>query len=63
MLKIFWMDRITTEQVLERMDKEMEIFFTIKRRKLEFLGHVRRNSKYEILQLIMQGKIVGRRST
>lgn len=37
--------------VLERMDKEM--LFTIKRRKLEFLGHVMRNLKYEILQLIL----------
>lgn len=62
MLKISWTDRVTNQQVLERMNKELEVLFTIKKRKLEFLGHISRNDKYEILQLIMQGKIIGRRS-
>ncbi|CAH1224416.1 unnamed protein product [Diabrotica balteata] len=61
-LKISWTDRITNKEVLERVGKEREIITTIQTRKLEYLGHVMRGPKYEILRLIIQGKIQGRRS-
>jgi len=32
----------------------------VKRRKLEYFGHIMRNNKYRILQNIIQGKVVGR---
>ena len=34
---------------------------TIKRRKTAYLGHVIRNERYHLIQLIMEGKIEGRR--
>lgn len=36
--------------------------YIIKKRKLEYLGHVMRNKdRYSLLQTIIQGKILGRR--
>lgn len=62
MLKISWTDKVTNKEVLRRVEKETELIFTIQRRKLEYLGHVMRGPKYEILRLIIQGKISGKRS-
>lgn len=61
-LRISWIDRITNDTVLIRMNKEREIVRTIKTRKLSYFAHVMRNpEKYSLLQLVMQGKIVGKR--
>lgn len=61
-LKIPWTDRVRNEEVLRRLNKDMEIELTIKRRKLGYLGHLMRHERYKILQEIMQGKIEGKRS-
>jgi hypothetical protein len=62
-LKISWTDRVTNQLVLERMGKQKELLTTIKTRKLEYFGHIlRNNQRYNILQLILQGKIEGKRS-
>jgi hypothetical protein len=61
-LKIQWVQRITNAEVLRRLNKELEIMNSIKRRKLEYLGHITRGEKYELLRIIMQGRIQGRRS-
>lgn len=61
-LKIPWVDRITNAEVMRRMCKEKEIISTIKKRKLQYLGHIMRGEKYQLLQIIMQGKIQGKRS-
>lgn len=61
-LRISWVDRVTNETLLERMEKEKEVMKTIKRRKLEYLGHIMRNdNKYKLLKSILQGKVVGKR--
>lgn len=62
MWRISWKDKITNVEVLVKMQKECEIINTIKKRKLEYLGHIMRGSKYTLLRLIMQGKIKGRRN-
>lgn len=61
MLKISWTDRVKNETVLQRMHKRLELLNTIKKRKLQYLGHIMRNEKYALLQLILQGKIQGKR--
>lgn len=61
MLKIPWTEHATNEEVLNRMGIERELLQTVKRRKAAYLGHIFRNSKYQFLQLIMEGKIEGRR--
>lgn len=61
-LRISWVDRITNVEVLRRMGKDCDILNTVKGRKLEYLGHVMRNeNRYGLLQLILQGKVYGRR--
>ncbi|KAL0860165.1 hypothetical protein ABMA27_010472 [Loxostege sticticalis] len=61
-LKIPWSDRVTNIEVLNRLKKKTELINTIKRRKLSYFGHVMRNDKYRMLQLVIQGKIAGKRS-
>uniref|UniRef100_A0A8D9BDT9 Uncharacterized protein n=1 Tax=Cacopsylla melanoneura TaxID=428564 RepID=A0A8D9BDT9_9HEMI len=62
MLRIPWTDRVTNVEVLRRMNKNMELEHTIKKRKLEYLGHILRGTKYKMLNLILEGRIEGRRS-
>jgi len=58
MLKISRTDHITNQKALERMGKEKELLTTVKARKVEYTGHIKRNiQRYKILQLILQGKI------
>ena len=60
-LRVSWTERVTNMTILGSMNKKMEVLNAIKRRKLEYLGHIMRNKKYNILQIIMQGKIQGSR--
>lgn len=61
MMKIPWTARVTNVEVLKRIGSKMLVLNTIKRRKMEYLGHVLRNGKYQLLHNIIQGKIEGRR--
>ncbi|CAG9832062.1 unnamed protein product [Diabrotica balteata] len=62
-LRISWTEHVTNEEVLRRIGKEREVGISIKKRKLEYLGHVMRHNKYRVLQLIVQGKIDSRRGS
>lgn len=59
MLKIPWRARVTSVEVLWCVNKMTEITSTDKRRKLEYFGHIMWSSKYNLLQLIRQGKTGG----
>lgn len=62
MLKISWMDHVRNEDVMRRMNKDLEVVPNIKIRKLQYFGHVMRHpEKYGTLHLIMQGKINSKR--
>ena len=61
MLRISWTHHVTNENVLQRIGHQQELLKTVKQRKLAYFGHIMRNEKYHILQLIMQGKVKGRR--
>ncbi|KAL0270637.1 UNVERIFIED_CONTAM: hypothetical protein PYX00_001950 [Menopon gallinae] len=50
MLKIPWTRHMTNAEVLARMDKERELLYEVKRRKLHYFGHTLRNAKYKLLQ-------------
>lgn len=58
-LKIPWTAKVTNYMTLQRLSKQTEMLETIKRRKLEYLGHVMRNKK--LFQIIISGKIEGKR--
>ena len=40
LLKIYWVDHVTNDEVLRRVGKNREPLLNIKRRKLEYFGHV-----------------------
>ena len=60
-LKISWTEKVTNEEVLRRVNKERELFHVVKKRKTAYLGHIMRNEKYRFLQLMIKGKIEGKR--
>lgn len=51
---------VTNPAVLERIGKQKVVLITIKTCKLEYLGHMRNPQRYELLQLILQGKTEGK---
>ncbi|KAF6214379.1 hypothetical protein GE061_009119 [Apolygus lucorum] len=61
LLRISWVDRVTNAQVLHGMGcSQPELLYIVKKRKLEYLGHVLRNEeKYRLLQNVLQGKVKG----
>ncbi|KAH1023806.1 hypothetical protein HUJ05_003406 [Dendroctonus ponderosae] len=61
LLRVTWSERIINVVILQRLNKTTEILSTIKKRKLEYLGHVMRGEKYRLLQNIVHGKIHGSR--
>lgn len=60
-LKIPWTAKVTNVDVLASVNKERELFNTIKKRKTAYLGHIMRGEKYKYLQLVIEGKVEGRR--
>lgn len=46
--------------IQEHLNKDWEILNTIKKRKLEYFGHIMRGGIYRLLKNIIQGKVTGR---
>jgi len=61
MLRIPWVAMKTNEAVLNRASAVHELLITVKCRKVSYLGQILRGDRYHLLQLIMKGKIEGRR--
>lgn len=59
MLRILWVRKITNEEVCENRRNSHAC---IKERKTRYIGHLMRGEKYELLRLIIEGKIQGKRS-
>ena len=59
MLKIPWTSYTNNEEVLKRSGTQRKLLCTIRKRQLEFFGHVMR--KEEIENLVVTGKINGKR--
>jgi hypothetical protein len=58
MEKISWTDRVRNEEVLHRVKEERNILHTIKRIKVNWIGHIlRRNC---LLKHVIEGKLEGR---
>ena len=60
-LRIAWTDKVSNSEVLRRAKTERELLRCIKVRKLSYLGHVMRGERFNLLRLIIEGKIEGRR--
>jgi hypothetical protein len=58
MEKISWADRVRNEEVLQRVELERNIIYTVKRRKANWIGHILcRNC---LLKHVVEGKTGGR---
>ena len=62
MLRIPWVEKVTNMEVLGRMCKSVELLLTLKERKTRYIGHVMRGDRYSLLRLIIEGRILGKRS-
>ncbi|XP_072933758.1 uncharacterized protein [Epargyreus clarus] len=60
LLSISWTQKVTNVKILERVGQKRALMLTVKQRKVS-LGHVLRHPRYNLLQLIMMGKVAGRR--
>ena len=58
MLRITWVESVT---YMERSNTQRELLNSVKCRKIPYHVHILRGSKYRLLQLILKGKIEGRR--
>lgn len=45
LLKISWIGEVTNEEVIQIIHKEIELLLIIKERKLEYFGHMIKNSQ------------------
>ena len=62
MLRIPWTARVSNVEVMDRMGKELEVLYKIRR--LEYFGHIIHNGKYRLLQLEIEDMSrPGRRKT
>jgi len=58
MEKISWMDKVTNEDVLKKVNESKNMLNVIRRRKRKWIGHVLRHD--EFLQEIFEGRTKGR---
>ena len=62
LLKISWRDKITNEEVLRRVHAQLHFVRDMRKRKLEYAGHVLRGSSGESHLYLLEGKISGKRA-
>src|SRR6188508_2447654 len=62
LLKISWRDKITNEEVLRRVHVKLHFVRDMRKRKLEYAGHVLRGSSGESHLYLLEGKIGGKRA-
>ena len=60
MMKISWVDHVTNEEVSRKAGTERKIMKTIRKRLIEFLGHVTRKEGLE--ELMLTGRVNVKRS-
>ena len=59
MLKISYKDRVTNNEVLQRVKEYLHFMTDMKKRKLTFVGHLMRGSSGEAHLYILEGKVNG----
>ena len=60
-LKVSYVDRVSNKAILNRLHLELHFERDMKRRKMEFAGHVLRRSSGETHLRLLEGKICGKR--
>ena len=62
MLKKSWKDKVTNENVLDRIETKLHFMKVMKKRKLEYSGHVLRGSSGNTHFISLEGKVSGKRA-
>lgn len=57
--RMLWMKRMTNQVVFQRLNKEIDILNTTKRRRLEYFGHVIKNPNTNYQMQLSSGKQKG----
>ena len=58
---VSWEDRRTNESVLEELGLQRSFLNEIKRRRLKYVGHAVRNPRIDLMPLVIQDKVEGKR--
>jgi len=63
MFHISWTQGITNAE-MHRTGKQKELLFMVKRkkRKTQYLGHIMHSERYELLRMVIKGKLQGKTS-
>lgn len=56
-IRVSWKEHETNMEIFDHMGKNKELILKIKERKLQNLGHIMRGERYEIIRMIIEGKI------
>ena len=60
MIKVSWVERITNEEILNRVQEERSIWNIIKKRRDRMIGHILRHGG--LIQMIIERMVQGKRS-
>ena len=59
MMKIKWIDRVSNEEVLRRVEEKRSLLKTLKRRRDILIGHIMRHDG--LMKTIIEGQVNGKR--
>lgn len=60
-MKISWKDKVTNKEVLQRAQTSLHFMKSMKKRTLEYAGHILRGSSGKTHLYILEGKVCGKR--
>ena len=60
-LNVTWMEKRTNDSILTEINPKERLLVFIRRRKLNYFGHVARGSAGELSKTILEGKVQGKR--
>ena len=58
MMKIKWIDRVSNEEVLRRVEEKRSLLKTLKRRRDILIGHIMRH--HGLMKTIIEGQVMAR---
>ena len=62
LLSVQWQDKRTNESVLEELSTSRGLLLEINKRRMKYIGHANRNPRTDLMAIVLQGRIEGRRN-
>ena len=60
-LRISWTEKRTNSSILEELQKDYELKYLVRKRKMKYFGHAMRHKHCDLMKLVAQGKLEGKR--